>query len=326
MLVDLINQSNPSLPVPVTKTNLKYGTPTAVNGAAATANPNTTILVTGAANSPYIGKQTLGYRRIDLGTLFRNQLPVISKYSAAATGVVPYKISDLLADINQVLGLSLTTDDFTDASFPAASDNYYGDGTRTSKVNLVAKATSLAYQGSFSLRWHQAPQVLANVLTVPSLENALIFPSGDLVDANPQANGKPYVIDLDAYWFDWTDVMTGISTASPQTPANGAGVTASATAGSLGDTTAQGKGWIAIANQLRVNNTNAPYYVTSSDTDKTKYGNMYGWSAAVIDLTTVANQAAYPEANFKYYNRMIVLTPNAGSTWAAGKQYLHFNV
>jgi hypothetical protein len=324
LLVSLINQSNPGLPVPVTKTNVKFGTP-AVYTPSGGAIQNTSIKVTALASGQFIGNDSLTYRRLDMGTLFRSVPIAIFKYSPAATNASPYKISDLLNDINTKYGLSLTTADIVDGALPAGTTNAQpaiglAAGTRNASINVAMASNSYGYVGSFTLYWVQAPQDISTMISVASLENARVYPGNRNVVDN-----TVYVVDLDAYNFDWTDLFTtlgiivnGVYT-NPYltTYYNGQQPTANS----------YGAAWQGVITQLNTNNgSGGPPYTFTNGTDPGNVkGNLYGATATLVDLTVAANQAAYPEANYKYYNKCFVVDVPASKTWAAGRLYLHFN-
>lgn len=327
LLVDLINASNPSLPVALTTTNAKYGAPAVITPQAGTIQ-NTSIKVTAKASSQYIGNTTLSYRRLDFGSLLRS-IPVrIDKYSPTGTNFSPYKISDLIAVINSKYGLNIQPSDYVDGSLPAGNTNAVpaiglAAGTRNSSITVAAAAGSYGYVGSFTLYWVQAPQDLATMILTPNLENARVYPGG-LSVLDPAGTSTPYVVDLDAYNFDWTDLFQtlGILNASGVYANNYLGTYAN---GVQPTANAYGAAWAGMVQQLLVNNPSAPYTAyTQTDPGNVK-GSLYGATATIVDLTTLANQQTYPEANFKYFNRCYVIDVPAAKAWAAGRLYLHFN-
>lgn len=310
LLVDLINQSNPSLPVPLTTTNVKYGTPAAITPTAGTIQ-NTTIKVTAPLVGPYIGNTTLTYRRVDLGTLLRSVPVAIFKFTAAAVGVAPYKISDLLPSINAKYGLDLQVSDIVDASLPASNTNAVpaiglAAGTRNSSITVSASATSAGFAGSFTLYWVQAPEDISTMITVTSLENARVYP-GNL---NTVSSGL-YVPDLDVFGIDFTDTINTIGIANlPELIANGAGL--GTIAG--GNLTIQQQ-FITLINAL----TGKTYNLTNpASTSMSLYG------VSLISVTLPS--AAVPEADTLYFNRALYLDLLPANSWGAGRMIFHYNV
>ena len=317
MLVDLINQANPSLPVPLTTTNVLYGTPAAITPSGGNIQ-NTSIKVTAAAGTKYIGNTTLQYRRIDFGTLFRSLPIVIYKYSPAGTGASPYKISDLLPAINAKYGLSLQATDIVDGSLPAGNTNAVPSiglaaGTRNSSITVNAATTSPGFVGSFTLYWVQAPQDISTMITVTSLENSRVFPGG-----LSTVSASPYVVDLDTFSIDWTSVLNN---------------TAAANTWSLATLISLLTGGYPLGSQIGGTYTTAMNAFLSALASTT--GVAYnGTSPASTNLSlygifvrhyTLPN-AAVPEADSKYFNNCLVIDLLAANSWGVGRMILHYNV
>jgi hypothetical protein len=321
MLVDLINQANPDLPVALTTTNVLYGTPSAVTPSGGNVQ-NTSIKVTAAAGTKYIGNATLLYRRIDFGTLFRGLPIVIYKFSPASTGANPYKISDLLPAINQKYGLNLTTADVVDAFLPPGNTNAVPAiglpaGTRNSSVTVTTQTTSPGYIGSFTLYWVQAPEDISTMITVTNLETARQFPGGE--STVPGDGSVPYIIDLDVYWYDFTAALNALCVANTWTLAN--------------------------LTQSYVTNSGAPFG-TSLTPYSTAFAGLLAMiqaasgvtyntstpvttplsvSGAVMKHFTLPN-VQVPEANSKYFNNCLVMDLPAANSWGAGRWIMHYNV
>ena len=297
LVMDLINQSNPGLTTPVSASNVKLGTPAAI-AVVAPSIADTSIRVTALPNQFYIGNTTLKYRRINLANLFKNMSLEIRKYSAAAANVSPYTLYQLLADINAKYGLSLTQDDFTDASFPAASDGFYSD--RTSKVTLVTKATSLAYTGQIDIRWVYDKPLLANLISTPDIPGRL-YPGGNTFDSNHK-----YVTNSEMFGIDASDQSAIL---------NGA---AFATGILVGNTTyvSQHKTVLDFLNNL----TGKTYAAEAATA-----GQPFNINGATITRYTLPD-ATVPQANSQYYNRLVLITLPDTNPWGVGKIYIHFNV
>lgn len=294
--MDLINQSNPGLATPVSASNVKLGTPSAIS-VVAPSIADTSIRVTALPNQFYIGNTTLKYRRINLANLFKNVSLEIRKYSAAASNASPYTLYQLLADLNAKYGLSLTQDDFTDAAFPAATDGFYTD--RTSKVTLVTKATSLAYTGQIDVRWVYDKPLLDNMISTPDIPGRL-YPGGNTFDSNHK-----HVVDSEVYGIDLSDMASTLN-----------GVAFNSTSGIGGiQAAAQQTVFDYINNILGTN-----FTVASSG-----QGNAYNLYDSTNARYTLPD-ATLPEANSQYYNRCVVVTLSAANPWGIGRLFLHYNV
>jgi hypothetical protein len=313
MLANLINSANPTLPVALTPTNVKYGTPTAVtppNGQI----QDTSIKVTALASGQYIGNTTLTYRRVNFANLFR-AIPIrIDLYSPAGTSISPYMISQLLAAINAKYGLNLTAADIVDAALPAGNTNAVPAiglpaGTRNSSITVNASTTSYGWEGSFTLYWVQAPQNIASMITTPSLENARVYPGG-LGTVSPSI----YVVDLDTYSYDFTAVLGTGGTINPAAIASG-----------TIPVTSTGN-FFSLVQAINAAAASGNAYTCSGN--GTQLRDLVGsTTSAVLDMTQAANQQAYPEADYRYFNRLLVITLSANAAgWGAGKLFLHYNV
>ena len=303
MVYDLVNEANPTLPIPLSAANAKFGVPAAAT-VPGNATLNTAIQVISASND-YIGRKPVNYRRLSLTNLFRGMTVQINKYSAnqGAAGSVVFTVYNLLPIINATYGLNLTTDDITDVGIPRG--NTQENGFYTTTVTVNAKATSLGWIGSFQLKWRGAPQELESMITVTDLA-ARLFPGG-----NDFSGAHQLVVNNMAYPIDWSSFMVDHKwDGYPGNPVPG------------GNTPAFFNAAIDLLNSMYgksmpYGSNNAPAYAYSS------------WGPTVIDLTVPANQLLYPEANFAYYNRVLIATPPTAEPAQAnivGRHYFHFNV
>lgn len=316
LLADLVNAANPQLPVALTPTNVKWGTPSAVIPSGGDIQ-DTSIKVTALATSQYIGNTTLKYRRINFGSLFR-ALPIrIDKYSSATQGTSPYKISDLIGAINAKYGLSLTAADIVDSSLPGGNTNAVpaiglAAGTWNSSVTVNATVSSYAFEGSFTLYWVQAPQDISTMITTTSLETTRTWPgSRDVVDASL------YVVDLTTFHFDFTDLLNSLATQY----ASSLSTVVSTICGAQGLGVNSGQQALhtsfvqALAALVGVS-----YNITSpASTNLSLYG-IVAKSHALPDTTDV------PEADSKYFNNCIVIDIPSANSWGTGRMVLHYNV
>jgi hypothetical protein len=315
MLVDLINASNPTLPVPLTASNALYGTPTVITPAAGTIQ-NTSIKVTALAGTKYVGNTTLKYRRIDFGTLFRSLPIVIYKYSPATVGQNPYKISDLLPSLNAKYGLNLQTTDIVDGFFPVGNTAAVpaiglAAGTRNASVTVTAATGSPGYVGSFTFYWVQAPQDIAGMISVTNLETARAYPGGRSV-----VDSSVHVVDLDTYSYDFTTPMNAGAAAIGQSLATFLNF---ATTVPLDTTTAPYTTAIAQVIAMIVQASGVAYNNTPPASTNLS---LAGITAKRFTLPN----AAVPEADSKYFNNCLVIDLLTANTWGAGRMILHFNI
>lgn len=317
LLVSLLNQANPSLPVPVTKTNLKYGAPAVIVPTGGNIQ-DTSVKLTALNTGQYIGNQVVTYRRINMANLYRSVPIVIYQYSAAAVSSSPYTISQLLSAINAKYGLTLQAADIVDGSLPAGNTNAVpaiglAAGTRNSSITVNMAAGSYGYEGSFTLYWVQAPQNLANLITTTSLESARVYPGG----LSTVGGSGPYVPDLDVFSLDFTDTLSTIATNMASSVATivgyltnnqGLGVTA-------GNPTTAATQFINAVAAL----TGVGYNL---NTTKTTAQSLY----ACVPVNAVLPAAALPEADSKYFNNALWFDIPAANSWGAGRMIFHYNV
>lgn len=299
LVYDLINASNPSLPVPASASTVNLNTPSAITPSGGKIQ-NTKMTLNAPANSPFLGKKDITYRRIDLSNLFRSVIVQVNKYSAAAAAgnqnTVAFTLYNLLADLNAKYGMSFTTDDLGDANI-LRGNTQNSDGFYFNTVTISAKPTSLAFTGSFTFRWVQAPQDIATMLTLTEL-NGRQFPGGnDFVSAHKTIlNSVGYSLDF-----------TSQAAANSYVPTGG-----TATLPSSGSST--------------VTNFLAACLALIDSTFGTSLNDNTWWRGASY---TVYNTTTYPfpgQANSRYYNRVMVIdVPTANGTYV-GKLYIHFNV
>ena len=313
MLVDLLNASNPSLPVPITLSNVKFGTPTAITPGSGQIQ-DTQVKVIALASGQYVGTQLLTYRRLDSSVLFRSVPLRIDLYSSvAAVSVSPYSMSQLLPYINAKYGLNLQASDITDVAFAGCTTNAQPSiglsaGTLNSTALLTFTGTNPAWKGSITVFWVQAPQDLSTLLATASLETALTYPGNRNVVDN-----TVYVPNLDTYYVDFTDYL-GTGGSNSTLPAAIASTTIT--------NTANYNTLVSIINTL----TGKTYTNAGGAAGSTLMDLTGATISAVIDLTQAANQALYPESDYRYYNRLLIITLASGNSWGAGQMFLHYNV
>lgn len=303
LVYDLINEANPGLPFLVSPSNVKLGVPSIVTPGVGTFQ-DTQIALTGKVNSPFIGTVPVKYRRISLTKLFTGVQVEIHKYSPrlpGGAGTLMFTVYELLADINNKFGLSLTQDDVNDVNITRPT-NQNSDGKYERTVTVTTKTTSLGFVGSFALRWVEAAQDIDTMITVTDL-NGRLFPGGNVFDQNHLKimNGMTYATD-------WTDDMFAQATSW-----NKSGFTR-----------------VAMASNTSIKpfyeNVLIPYLNSTYGLNLT----WADWSARwyhtclVLPATTDDSLAA----NSKYYNRALVLEAptEAGEKGVVGRLFVHFNV
>lgn len=313
MLVDLLNASNPSLPVPIDLTQVKFGVPSVVTPTSG-AIQDTKVKVLALAAGQYVGNTNLTYRRVNLTNLFRSVPLRIDLYSPAATNASPFTMAQLLPYINAKYGLNLQASDITSINFPAGNTSAnvaYGvpAGTRNAVAALTIVSTNPAWSPiSINVCWVQAPQDLATLLAVPSLETALTYPGArDVVDSTV------YVPNLDTYYLDFTDPLTSVYGLASSVPQYGGSALSAATP------------FLQLIAAIAAV-TGKAYTLGQGNPAGSVLLDLTGATITYVDLTTAANQALYPEADFLYYNRMLVIKLQTINSWGAGEMMLHFNV
>lgn len=307
LVFDLINQSNPNSPVKFSPNNLKLGKMTTLTPTGG-AIQNTKIMLSNKPTSEYIGRVEVSYRRIDLAKLFRGLTITMNKFSLLAkssTTAWNSFVKDLLPTFNTMMGTAFTADDLVDVAVGRGSLNAQNRYQNT--ITISAAATSLAYVGSFSFTWVDAPQDIDTIVTVTDL-NGRAFPGGNVFDAN-----HPCVLNGIGYAVDWTDTLTDIYGGNFAITENGfvnAGNFAS------GMNAAVRVGIEAMLAQLNTMYPSIPKFTPSAMYDK--------WTYRFTPLPA----SGFPEANAEFFNRALILTPNAPGTTGdsfAGILMLHYN-
>lgn len=314
LVIDLITASNSSLPFPLTTTSAYVGPPTVIP-VVAPSIANTSARLSSKPGSGYIGSKVVQYRRVNLTDLFKNVTPNIRKYSAAGeVGNYPFTIYNILPFLNDIYGLKLTTDDVNDASFPAYSTITEGGvSKKVSSVTMTAKATSTAYTGSVLIRTQAGQRELSSAITKGELTGRL-YPGGNDFVTNTRDR-----LDCLSFGIDFSELMNG-NAAGQSTPRSNYFISAN---WPLGNTNAA-----TVASQNDVfdaikNVTGIPLVAGGVPTAAaaTRWS-MLGATSIIVALPSLA----YPEANSKDFNRVVIITPTTAHTWATGRLYLHYNV
>lgn len=168
LLLDLVKEANPGMPLPPNSTNIRVGSPaaqTVPSGGIA----DTNILLSGISNSGYFGGKLVQYRRIDLAKFFKNMEPVvINAWSSIGpnTQITNATICDYL---NKTYGLALVA---ADADFTSTT----GPNLRSS---VVLKTTSLCYAPTrFDFIWRPIGRPISEALPGKNLAGRS-FPGGN---------------------------------------------------------------------------------------------------------------------------------------------------
>jgi hypothetical protein len=201
-LLGLINQSNPGLKVQLTSSMLGSLVPTAVTPGTGQIQDTSLRLLAQQGNSGhYIGLQTVFYRRINLGNLYRNMVLTLSNYIGSTTMTA----AQFVTAFNAQYGTELVTSDFTNTSFTS--------GTQTT-VAMVA--TSLCYSGSITVKWTQGVPALQQRISTPVLTGKL-YPGGNTFGGARKPQG-----DVLTYGLNCTSVaaaLKGLAASIQVTPA-----------------------------------------------------------------------------------------------------------
>lgn len=300
---DLINVANEGAPnwIPVTKLNVTLGVPAPATVPGNSAM-NTKIMLNSVANSDFIGRKEVNYRRRDMGTLFRSIVVQIDRYSVnqnhASSGATVFTVYSLLPLINAKYGINLTQDDIVDQNIARGST--LEGGFYTTTVTVATKSTSLAYTGSFALKWKGAPQDLGSMITVTDL-NARLYPGGNdfTVERRP-------IMSNAAFAYDWSNRLA-------TTPFNGYPTNFYV----FGNYPASAAFLNYVFGQLNADlGTAFPINAAWN-----------GVANNVFEVVTLPS-TKYPEANSQYFNRLLTWeTPDSMlADFGPGRNYIHFNV
>ena len=196
LVLSLINSNN-ELPVPVTGENLYFGKPRMDADGLTTILPTVSVL-----GEQYEGYVDFRYNRIDLSKAY-DERPVLRAVGEAT-------IYRMLPVINRALGLTLTEDDVLDADVALV------EGGEEVNINVVTKATSLGYRGSFLIRFRRLRPLLNTIVLNKQLDE--LHQPGDPSLQKVCLPMAMYNIDFTAdravlattwnqYWFDIAGVQ-----------------------------------------------------------------------------------------------------------------------
>jgi hypothetical protein len=144
LLCEQVNRDNPELEVPFSRDTvvLLQGPLTDNLGSS---NRNTRAIFNGIQGSGINGKREVFFDRINITKLYG---PAKIAALAPATAVV---VKDMLASLNELLGLKLTVNDLANPDAPL------GTGAVQGTFTLTIHAKSVSYTGSLVITWTRAP-------------------------------------------------------------------------------------------------------------------------------------------------------------------------
>lgn len=132
---------------------------------------NTAITVSGAVGSGYTGSVPLFYDRVAV-TGFVGTVDLTFQLGDAQN------VADLVPEVNSLLNINLTADDFTDAALPA----FGNEPNETQPVDVVIAAGSLVYTGTLTINVSNGELSLVDLITTTELNGFFIDPT-QVVDA-----------------------------------------------------------------------------------------------------------------------------------------------
>lgn len=276
--LNLINESNGVLAVPITVSMIRALTPTAITPGTGQIQ-DTSVRLMARPGQPYFGSQTVFYRRINLSTFFRGLSPVkLPLFTGSTTAITA---AQLVAALNSLYGLALVSTDLTGTT--------YGTGT----VTVTIAATSLCYEGSFTLSWTPAKQQIA--LAFAAAANGDVLNGKILVPT-----GQTLTYGLDCTLIDTQ--LKGLAASQVVTTANWQ------TAGSA---------YAAILGFLQ-------QYLPNVGFNANADGTQGGLGGSTLTRYTLPS-ASVPGANSAKFTGLTTITPASGTPWYAGSLYLHYN-
>ncbi|MND14887.1 hypothetical protein D3C81_498230 [compost metagenome] len=308
MLIDLINEGNPSMPFAINETDFEFSVPEVI--AVLPNGHNTKIRVMSKPSSAYIGNVVVTYRRLSLANIFRSMIPEVEQWftnNKTLSGAQVTTLYALLPQYSAKYGITLEQSQFNDVSLTTYN------GVRGDAFSLTAKADSWAYVGSASFKWTNGEQTLQSLLPVDVI-NGRLYPGG-----NNFAEGAPRkrFITSETFDIDFTSEKVNLENSWLQTYPFGNQAGGPATLSlAVGN---------AINNKLAAKGSALRFVFPSSGSTvnyKTVDRSLEGLTLARVRLPN----ANYPEANAEFYNSVLVLTLPADCEWGVGRIYLHYNI
>lgn len=161
LLIELINEDNS---LGLTDELVEFGLPTTTTGE----DPpkNTSINVSALPGSGYTGNVDVTYDRVPTSG-FVGTVDLTFQLGDAEN------VSDMIPEINALLNINLTENDYVDAPLP----EFEGEPNEVIPVIITMDADSLVYLGSLTIQISAGEIDLASVITTTELTGFFIDPS-----------------------------------------------------------------------------------------------------------------------------------------------------
>lgn len=277
ILYDLVEASNPGFKTQFPKGTIQFGTPSVISVQPGDPYKNdTSILISAAPGSSVLGQQTVRYRRIDIGVIFKHMKLTMNDYSATTQ----LALATWKASFAQKFGLKI----------PAADIANTTALTTATLTNVTIASTSLCYKGTAQVTWIVGPRQLQDIVT--DANRALVgrlYPNGnDFTTPGRKPQGEFLVFCQDA-----SEISAGIESFAATTNVG---------AGNNGTSVVALLNWLNSATG-RTNWSNADSVVV-------------GGICALTWYKYTLPSASVPEANSAKYNRCLVIQGSASSWFA----------
>jgi hypothetical protein len=180
LLLDLVREANPAIDLPLDETSIKVGIPKSQ------AVPSGGIVdtnVTLSGRGKYFGVRTVQYRRINLGSFFIGNRPLIIRTWTAAPSTI--SSDEIVAYLNKVYGLAMVSADLPVKTF-TGGNNFI----------QAIESTSLCYSGSLNFVWYPDKREISDAFTAPNLLGRT-FPNGNDFSVGQKQDGEYMCYDLD---------------------------------------------------------------------------------------------------------------------------------
>lgn len=292
LIFDLIEESNPGFKSKYDITKLTLGTPSAI-----TVDPqdpykrDTQIVVSGAAGSNIIGKQTIQYRRINVRTLMNGMAVVVSYAYEPSLIQVPAKWR---AEVNRILGVNIPASAWSSTFNISRWDNWTPGMGANYTLQMVANDLCYYSTPGIGYTYVQTKRKAADLFGATPVLAGRLWPGGNDFGAGSKPRGE-----FLAYGMDFSEIPNLNMVAGPVTvPVGGSNAITEA-----------------IIAKLKAQ---SPEYNWSNLAATTQGGIL----ASVWTRVALPN-AAVPEANPDYKYCWYIPAPTGA--WWTGKLIFHFN-
>lgn len=309
MLVDLINEANPTMPFPVNTSDYDFMDPVPIEETPE--GHNTEIRIIARPTAPYLGNKIVTYRRLHLANLFQGVTPYVRKWvengGSSHSTAHRIRLYELLPIFSKRYGITLDETQINDHQLLERDGN---DPNR--RFNITARTDSIVYVGSVQSQWIIGLRELSNLLHTDEI-NDIQYPGGNDFSLPDQRKFylTPVVFESDftvdemanpTHWNYQNNYALGGTTSTNYVQWFDAIFTPFADA---------------FEQETGIRPTyNGRYGYRNVDFD---FG---GFTIRRINLPN----ANYPEANHDYYNRCVVLECPNDCSWGTGYIYMHYNV